>query len=69
MAGAEPNGMGNVVRNPVFVRVAGVLFFAEFPFEQRWRTDERRGRNGMQADTLWEIRLILDIKFAPNPKP
>jgi len=62
--GREPSEAGRTIVPPVFVEVAGQLFF-----DSGHSPNDQRGKAGMPAATLWEIHPILSIKRARAPNP
>ena len=62
LLGATPSESGTVIKEPVFVKVTGQLFF-----DDAHVGDKPRGKKGMKAATLWELHPVTDIKLAHPP--
>src|SRR5262249_2431276 len=53
LLGKTPSESGTVIKEPVFVKVTGQLFF-----DDSHVGDKPRGKKGMKAVTLWELHPI-----------
>ena len=61
LKGNKPSSRGSLMRRPPFVAVTGQLFY-----DDAHVGDAPRGKKGCQAETLWEVHPITDMKFAPQ---
>lgn len=64
LRGKEPTTGANVMQHPTYVRVTGQLFYDDAHIG-----DAPRGKKKMHAATLWELHPVIEIKFAPRPRP
>jgi hypothetical protein len=60
--GEEPPEGGKVLDPPIYVEVAGQLFL-----DSAHGKNDKRGKGGMPAATLWEIHPVLAIKHGTAP--
>jgi len=61
----EPSRCGSVMQHPPYVQVTGQVFF-----DAHHVADPKpRGKKCMHAATIWELHPVVDMKFAPKPKP
>jgi hypothetical protein len=60
--GDEPPEKGRVLPTPVYVEVAGQLFF-----DSAHAKKDKRGKEGMPATTRWELHPVLSIARATPP--
>jgi len=63
LRGREPGTRGNKLEHPVYVRIAGQLFF-DLPHVKGLP----RGKRQMKSYTPWELHPLISIRFAPLPK-
>ncbi len=62
LKGKEPSKNGSVMVNPVYVEIAGQLFY-----DDAHVGDKPRGKKGCKAATLWELHPVTAIHFVPEP--
>jgi hypothetical protein len=60
--GDPPPEGGKTLDTPIYVEVAGQLFL-----DSAHGKNDKRGKGGMPAATLWEIHPVLEIKHATAP--
>jgi hypothetical protein len=60
----EPSLRGSIMRHPIFVQLTGQLSDPDAPPGKLLQGKGPRG-----ATARWEVRPILDIRFAPPPAP
>ena len=61
-AGNEPPEGGKLLDTPQFVEVVGQLFL-----DSAHGKNDKRGKGGMPAATLWELHPVLVVKHAKAP--
>jgi hypothetical protein len=60
----EPSPRGSIMRHPIFVQLTGQLSDPDAPHGEALQGKGPRG-----ATARWEVRPVLDIRFAPPPMP
>jgi hypothetical protein len=73
----QPSTTGNIMQNPVYVKITGQLFYDAIHASQMRNPDEskrkyrgKKGRNQTPTHsyTAWEIHPVTNIEFVPKPQ-